>query len=245
MNEMAKKLSSWCVAALLCLAGGVSRAQVTAPAAPVAPPPVLQEHQELGTRTMLSGPGDYYRLQPGDSVTISFRYTPEFNDEVTLGPDGRVVLKSTGNIRLAGLTLPEVERTIKTASAAKLVDPDVTVTLKDFERPHVVVAGEVVSPGKFELRKPTTVLQAILMAGGPKEDGAMGRVLLFRKLNTEVAEVHVLQLGRYKDKDRAKNDMILQPDDMILVRHDNASKVERFVKMTNLGMYFNPLSGIF
>ena len=97
-------------------------------------------------------------------------------------------------------------------------------------------------PGRFELRRPITALQAILMAGGPKEDGAMGRVLLFRRLNSEVSEVHVLQLGDFRSKNRSKNDMMLQPDDMILVRHDNLSKVERYVKTLNLGLYFDPLN---
>jgi polysaccharide export outer membrane protein len=196
-------------------------------------------------RSLLMPPVETYRLQPGDTVTISFRFTPEFNDEVVIGPDGRVALKSTGDVRLAGLSLADAQREIIRGAEAKLVNPEVIVSLKDFERPHVIVAGEVQTPGKFELRKAPTVLQAILMAGGPKDDGAMGRVLLFRKLNSEMAEVHVLQLGQFKNKDRAKYDMILQPDDMILVRHDNVSKIERYVKLANVGVYFNPFANIF
>lgn len=198
----------------------------------------------VSERTLLQSPSDYYRLQPGDSVTINFRFTPEFNDEVVIGPDGRAMLKSTGEIRLAGLSLGEAQHQIIRESSSKLVNPEITITLKDFERPHIIVGGEVQTPGRFELRKATTALQAILMAGGPKQDSAMGRVLLFRRLNSEMAEVHVLQLGNFKGKDRAKNDMILQPDDMILVRHDNLSKIERIVKIANIGIYFDPLNAI-
>jgi polysaccharide export outer membrane protein len=189
----------------------------------------------------------YYIVEPGDTVTVSFRFTPEFNDEVTVGPDGRAELKSVGDVKLAGMTLPEIQRLIVRESASKLVNPEVTVSLKDFQRPQVVVAGEVQTPGHFELRKPTTVLQAILMAGGPKEDGAMGHVVLFRKLNSETAEVHVLKLGKYDAKDRAANDLVLQPDDMILVTHDRISKIDRYVKLINLGVYLNPLgnNGVF
>ncbi|MES2393702.1 MAG: polysaccharide biosynthesis/export family protein [Acidobacteriota bacterium] len=198
-------------------------------------------------RRRLPGEDSYYVIEPGDTVTVSFRFTPEFNDEVVVGPDGRAQLKSVGDVKLEGMTLPEVQRLVVRESAAKLVNPEVTVSLKDFSRPQFVVAGEVQLPGHFELRRPTTVLQAILLAGGPKEDGAMGHVVLFRKLNAEDAEVHVLALGKYDAKDRAKNDLLLKADDMILVTHDRISKIDRIVKLINLGVYLNPIgnNGLF
>jgi len=189
----------------------------------------------------------FYQVHPGDVLTISFRYTPEFNDEITVAPDGRGVTKAAGDIMLAGRTLPEIQQEIIAGSTDKLVNPEVAVSLKSFEAPNFVVAGEVQKPGPFDLRKPTTVLQAILMAGGPKEDSAMSHVYLFRRINSDTAEVHVLQLGKYDAKSRAKNDLLLQPDDMILVNRDALEKIARFMKVFNLGVYFNPIgsSGLF
>lgn len=220
------------------------------PAAPIpaSSPSQLATQQDLHRREPVTDGGDpYYVLKPGDTVDVTFRYTPEFNDEVVIGPDGRASLKSTGTVRLAGRTLPELRRIVESNSSEKLVNPEVAVSLKDFERPSVVVAGEVQNPQKIELRKPTTVLQAILLAGGPKDDAALGRVLLFRKIDSDTAEVHVLQLGKYDGKTRAKNDLLLQPGDSILVRHDVLSRVERYVKLVNLGFYLNPFgsNGIF
>jgi len=208
------------------------------------PPPIL-----TNTPSSLPSPADrsgYYTVHPGDVLVINFRYTPEFNEEVTVGPDGRAVLKATGDITLAGLTLPEIQQQIIHDSADKLVNPEVAVSLKTFEMPNVVVAGEVQKPGQFDLRKPTTALQAILMAGGPKEDSAMNHVYLFRRINSDTAEVHVLQLGKYGANSRAKNDLLLQPGDMILVNRDTLEKIGRFIKTFNLGVYFNPTTtGLF
>ena len=223
------------LAALLIVAFPLSFGQTT-PSAPSTVPLLTHDRLPMQQQT------EPYRLYPGDTIDVNFRFTPEFNDEVAVGPDGRVTLKSTGEILLAGLTLDEARRKIAHESESKLANPEVAVLLKEFERPHIIVAGEVLTPGRFELRRPITALQAILMAGGPKEDGALGRVLLFRKLNSEVSEVHVLQLGDFRSKNRSKSDMILQPDDMLLVRHDNLSKVERFVKAANLGLYFDPIA---
>ena len=198
-------------------------------------------------RQTLVAPTEHYILRPGDTVDVTFRFTPEFNDEVVIGPDGRAVLKSVGDTRLAGYTLPEVQRSVLIAAKERLVDPEVTVSLKDFERPHVVVAGEVQTPGKFELRRPTTALEAILLAGGPKEDSAMGRVIVFRRVNNETAEVHRLNLDHYKNKTAVKGDLVLQPDDLILVQHDTLESIGRYIKLANIGFYLNPFgtNGIF
>ncbi|MFC6645193.1 polysaccharide biosynthesis/export family protein [Granulicella cerasi] len=184
-----------------------------------------------------------YTLHEGDTVDVVFRYTPEFNDEAVVGPDGRVVLKSTGPIQAAGLTLNALQQNIEHGSTSKLVNPDVAVLLKDFDRPHVTIAGEVNTPGRQDLRKPTTAMQAIMAAGGPKEIAAMGRVVLFRRINADTSEVHVLKLSHYDRTTMAKNDMVLQPDDAILVGHDHLESIGRFVKTMNLGVYLQPLNG--
>ena len=221
-----------CVLGLVLLAGTGAHAQQTS--------------VDTAGRQLLPAATPTYVVQPGDTVDVLFRFTPEFNDEVVVQPDGHVTLKATGDIRVAGYTLPELTRMIAAGSLTKLVDPDVTVSLKDFERPRFVVAGEVATPGKFELRRATTALQAILLAGGPKEDGSMSHVYLFRRLNSETSEVRVLQLGRYDARTRKANDVVLQPDDMILVRRDALAKIGRFIKTVNLALVLNllPTGGV-
>ena len=211
--------------------------------------------QVAGAGTAMTGPHrpllepgsaakPYYVLQPGDTINVNFRYTPEMNDEVVIGYDGRASLKAAGTVQAAGLTLPELQSEVTRASAGRLVDPEIAITVKDFDRPHIFVAGEVNTPGRLELRRPTTALQAILASGGPKDDAALGRVLLFRRIDADTAEVHVLQLGRYNARSRAKNDMLLQPEDMLLVRHDIPSRIERYIKLFNLGFYLDPLQSV-
>ncbi len=204
----------------------------------------LQAQQSPTSKT----PPATYLLHPGDAITVNYRFTPEFDDTATVAPDGRIALKNLGELPAAGLSLTALRQSIAIAAKGKLVDPEITVSLKEFERPLVVVAGEVQLPGKFELRKPTTALQAILLAGGPKQDSALGHVLLFRRISADTAETHVLDLHKLKSATaRARNDMLLEPDDMILVRQDTLSSVERYVKIFNLGVYFNPIgnNGIF
>ena len=195
------------------------------------------------THSLTAGKAQY-ALQPGDVVNVAFRFTPEFNEDLVVGPDGHAFLKSAGDLQVGGLTLPQLQQDITKASALRLVDPEVVVALKDFDKPHIFVAGEVNAPGRLDLRRPTTALQAILATGGPKDDAALSRVLLFRQIDADTAEVHVLRLDRYTLHSREENDMLLEPGDMLLVRHDVPSRIERYIKLVNLGFYLNPLQSV-
>ena len=65
---------------------------------------------------------------------------------------------------------------------AFLHDPEVSIILKDFEKPFFLAGGQVARPGKYELRSPTTVAEAVAIAGGFTEQAKHSQVVLFRKL---------------------------------------------------------------
>src|SRR2546426_11612725 len=94
-----------------------------------------------------------YVLHPGDVLEIQYRYTPEFNQTVTVQPDGYVSLEIGGDVKVGGRTLQEVRNLILAKAQLRLQSPEVTVILKEFQKPYVVVAGEVNQPGKLELRE--------------------------------------------------------------------------------------------
>jgi len=101
-----------------------------------------------------------YRLRPSDVVEISFTVAPEFNQTLTVLPDGNVTLKDAGMIEVLGLNLDEFRTAVEKAYQGYLHEPQVAVALKDFERPYFIVGGEVSRPGKYELRSDTTVAEA-------------------------------------------------------------------------------------
>lgn len=185
-----------------------------------------------------------YILHAGDVVSLNYRYTPEFNQTVTIQPDGYVTLAIVGDIKIAGLTMDEVhERIIKIASG-RLNNPELDITLKDFEHPYVVVAGEVDKPGKIELRENTTALQAVMLAGGFKDSAKDTKVILFRRINGDMAEVRKLDLHNVRKTSDLERDTELQPGDMLLVTRNKMEHLSRFMKASNLGVYFNPLPTI-
>ena len=230
------------VAAVLCIATVAAHEVVTATSRGTLLPQTVPAAQTPRPATdplatTLNGTAAPYLLRPGDSVAVNYRFTPEFNDTETVAPDGHIALKNIGEVQAAGLSVLELQVRILDLSRSQLVNPEVTVALRDFEHPQVVVAGEVIYPGRIELRRPTTALQAILYAGGPKQDSAMGHVYVFRKITGDTAETHILNLRHLHTGDTAAHDLLLQPDDMVLVRHDALSTVERYMKRGNNGVF--------
>jgi polysaccharide biosynthesis/export protein len=181
-----------------------------------------------------------YTLHAGDVVTLDYRYTPEFNQTVTIQPDGYVTLNIVGDIKVAGSTLDKAHDDILKAASGRLNNPELNLTLKDFEHPYIVVSGEVEKPGKIELREDTTALQAVMLAGGFKDSALDTKVMLFRKVNNQMAEVRQLNLHNVHRTSDLERDSELQPGDMLLVTRNKLEHFSRFMKATNLGLYFDP-----
>ncbi len=187
------------------------------------------------------GAADRYVLHPGDVLDIQYRYTPEFNQTVSVQPDGYISLEMGGDLKVAGRNLEQVRNLILARARMRLESPELVVVLKEFQKPYVVVAGEVVQPGKFELRESLTAIQAVLLAGGFKDSAKSSQILVFRKLNADTAEVRSLNFKTLKRTSDLENDLALQPGDMILVPRNRISKIERYVRLASLTTFLYPL----
>ena len=177
-----------------------------------------------------------YRLQPSDVLEVEYEYTPEYNQTATVEPDGTVRLKLIGPVKVASLSLDDATAAIKTKAAQSLKDPVITLTLKDFVKPHFTVYGEVSRPGLYDLRGEMTVLQGIAMTGGVKDTSKETQVVLVRKMNSEMAEVKVVNLKLLSSAKGVREDFSLQPDDMLLVPKNKLGKLEPYIRVASMGL---------
>jgi polysaccharide export outer membrane protein len=193
------------------------------------------------TKAGLKSRDERYRLQPSDVIDISFRFTSEFDQTVTIQPDGFINLKIAAELKLAGLTLPEATDAILKKCQGFLHDPVISVSLVEFSKPYFVVNGQVQRPGKFDLRGSTSVSDAIAVAGGFSPGARDSEVFLFRRVSPELAEVKKIDLKQILREGKIEEDVMLQPSDSIYVSKSAIGKLERFMSVTKLGLYFNPL----
>ena len=178
-----------------------------------------------------------YRLHVSDVIDISFTISPEFNQTVTVQPDGYVALRDAGMLLAQGATLDDFRSMVQKAYRGYLRDPEVTVMLRDFERPHFTVGGEVGHPGKYDLRSDTTIAEAVQIAGGFTSQAKHSQVVLFRRVDDQLVETRLINLKKMLKQNGLREDAHLQPGDFVFVPQNTLSKIARFITRPSMSMY--------
>jgi polysaccharide export outer membrane protein len=179
-----------------------------------------------------------YLLQPSDVLEIHYRYSPEFDQTVTVQPDGFVSLQLVGDLKLRNLTVDQAKASILEKVSLRLKDPEITVVLKEFEKPYFIVGGEVNTPGRFEMRGSMTALEAIAMAGGFKSASAKhSQVILYRRVGPDMAKAEILDLKASMNPKAGEPLADLHSGDLLVVPQNNVSKIERYVKWANISIF--------
>lgn len=181
-----------------------------------------------------------YRLQNSDVLEINFKFATEFNQTVTVQPDGFIDLKGIEKqIFARGLTVPDLQSEVRSAYSSILHDPEPSIALKDFEHPYFIAGGEVGRPGKYDLRGETTVAEAVAIAGGLTGQAKHSQVVLFRHVNEGTVETRLLNLKDMLNRHDLKEDVHLHSGDMLFVPQNAISKLRRYLPTSALGMYWN------
>jgi len=111
-----------------------------------------------------------YIIGPEDVVEIKVWDHDDLTREVAVSQRGSFSFPLIGQVSAAGLTPAQLEVEIITLLAdGYLVNPQVTVTVKEFKSQKVHIIGEVKEAGTSSLGGPTTVLEILSMAGGVTE----------------------------------------------------------------------------
>ena len=156
-------------------------------------------------------------------------------------PAGRLH-RATGldELYAEGLTVAELRNAVRQAYATTLHDPEVTIALKDFEKPYFIATGAVAHPGKYELRGDATVTEGVALAGGFTEQAKHSEVVLFRRISEERTEARVLNVKQMLNSRNLAEDFHLRAGDLLYVPQNRISKIRRYLPTSSLSTYVNP-----
>jgi polysaccharide biosynthesis/export protein len=157
-----------------------------------------------------------YLLGPEDVIEVSVWKEPDMTKQLVVQPDGKVYYPLVGEIRAAGKTVKQLQEEISKRLEKFVTDAAVTVILLKTQYYKIFVTGRVNKPGEFLVGRPTTVLQAISMAGGLTPFAAPRSIKVVRKIGGQ-DEVHLFD---YKDVSKGHllgQNIILQPGDVVVV----------------------------
>ncbi len=126
-------------------------------------PPGVQAQENGGN---VSVDADY-RVGPGDVLEVEVYDDPDLSGLVTVQHGGEISFPLLGDLGVNGLTVREVRETLTRLLAKDyLVDPQVTVRVKEHRSQWITLVGEIVRPGKYYLQGSKTLLELLTEAGG-------------------------------------------------------------------------------
>lgn len=161
-----------------------------------------------------------YRLGVGDSLSINVWRNPELSAVMPIRPDGKIALSLVGDIQAAGLSIQELTKNINQALLEYVRNPQVVILLMDsasadFQR-RVRVTGAVNAPQSLPFRDGMTVLDLVLIAGGPNDFARANKAKLYR-MTQEGLKVYDIRLDDILEKGRIDTNYRLQPQDIVTV----------------------------
>lgn len=161
-----------------------------------------------------------YRIGVGDSIEVNIWRNPELSRSVQVRPDGKISMPLIGDLMAADLTTTQLSMSVTNALSGYVKSPQVAIILgnsssSDFQR-RVRITGAVKSPQSLPYRDGMTVLDLVLLAGGPNEFASANKAKLYRKVNGEV-EVYAIKLDSLLNDGEVDTNYTLQPSDIVTV----------------------------
>jgi len=166
-----------------------------------------------------------YRIATNDTLRVVIFQEPDLEITARVDASGMVNQPLLGQIRIAGLTIPEAEQAIARAyqNERYLRNPQVTISITDYAPREVSIQGQVKSPGRYPLpiEQTMTLVELVTRAGG-FTDVARGSAVRVTRVtpdgSTETFTIDVQSLIRGRSRASAEdNALALQPGDIVYV----------------------------
>ena len=160
---------------------------------------------------------DVYRLNPGDKLEITVWEEEKLKQEVVVLPDGTISFPLAGHVAAAGKTTTELVSLLRERLSKFIPDSEINVRLIDAEGNLIYVTGEVKKPGKFIMKGPTDVMQALSMAEGLTEFAKKNSIIILRREADGKTRSLPFEYGEVEDGENIESNILLQSGDTLVV----------------------------
>jgi len=107
-----------------------------------------------------------YQLGAADEIEISVWQHDDLYKEVKVSPDGYISYPFIGYFKVAGMTIDEIQSYIKKKLEEYIIEPEVTVIVKEYKSHKAFILGQVKNPGFVSLAGGERILELVLKQGG-------------------------------------------------------------------------------
>ncbi len=153
-----------------------------------------------------------YTLGPEDVIFVRVWREPDLSGPLAVRPDGKITMPLINEVQAAGATPDQLAKRISDQLSKFINNPQVMVQVQAVRSQRYYITGEVNRPGAYPLAVPTTVFEAITMAGGFR-DFANKKKITIRRGSKRIR-------FNYNDVVKGKNtqqNILLENGDQVIV----------------------------
>jgi protein involved in polysaccharide export with SLBB domain len=153
-----------------------------------------------------------YIIGPGDEIMVRAWGTIDVDYRATVDRNGLLNLPKIGSFTVAGVKASELEKHLSAQISRLYTNFNLNVTLGQLRGVKVFVVGPARLPGVYTVSSQSTMLSAVVAAGGPGPNGSMRKVLL-RRNGVVISELDIyeflVQGDKSKDIQLAAGDVVV------------------------------------
>jgi polysaccharide biosynthesis/export protein len=124
-----------------------------------------------------------YKIAPLDKLTIKVFKADELSGDYDVDLAGHISLPLVGEIEAVNLTTAELDDRLTQMLGQRYFEhPDVSVAIKESTAHVVTVDGAVGQAGQYSVAGPMSLIQAVALARGTRDDANPRRVAVFRTI---------------------------------------------------------------
>jgi polysaccharide export outer membrane protein len=180
---------------------------------------IEQNGQGLVLRFGRSGStgGGEYRIGVGDKIEIGVFGHEDLAKVVEVRSDGTINYPLIGDIRVVGMTAAEIDAEItRVLGKDYLVDPQVSVDVREYQSQWVTIIGEVRTPGKYVLKRNMRVIDVLAEAGGATKEAGT-QIVITRQAPEGPPRQIALDRATLLSQDNQEANLLLQHGDIVAV----------------------------
>ena len=157
--------------------------------------------------------GPDYVVGPGDKFTVTLwgRVNAVYNVEV--GRSGEITLPEVGVLNVSGMSFTRLQEYLQDQFSRKFTDFKMNVSMRELRTIRVFIVGEAIAPGTYTVSSLSSVINALMMAGGPSKQGTLRNIRLTRGANA-IQTIDLYNFLMHGDK---SEDVRLQSGDTIFI----------------------------
>ena len=153
-----------------------------------------------------------YRLNPGDEIVLGLSGSVDATDlRLTIDSQGRVFVPRVGAVNVAGVRFGDLQSVLSAQISRQYNNFNLSVGIGRLRGITVYVTGFAATPGSYTVSSLSTLVNAVLAAGGPSAGGSF-RSIQLRRGGKLISDFDLYDLLLRGDK---SGDRVLQNGDVI------------------------------